>query len=179
MYWTGDDEVLFLLLRSADIKGQDFGMLYCVLWLCFFHCCHSYWPLKLFVHGSGNNQQWSARSAVLLVAFGVLRVFESENRKEVGIIWWHSVVIFMSSHIRLYSVIWCSVIGRVVLMFQRYVMCLQHQDVFTEWPSVMSLAALLWQSQILHEGAYFSWFSFLVCQLCNTTSASMCMLVLV
>jgi len=33
--WTSysrqEMEVLFLPLRSADIKGQDFGMLYCVL----------------------------------------------------------------------------------------------------------------------------------------------------
>jgi hypothetical protein len=147
---------------------------------CFFHCSQSYWPLKLFVHGCGNNQQWNARSAVLLViVIGVLRVFESENRKEVGIIWRNSIFILNSSHIQLYSVIWCSVIGWIVPDVSKYAVCLQHQDVLTEWPIFMSLATLVWESQILHEGAYFSWFSFLVCRLYNTTSASLCMLVLV
>jgi hypothetical protein len=92
---------------EVQTKGQDFGMLCCVVRLCFFHCCHSYWSLKLFVHGSGNSHQWNARSAVLLVVvFSVLRVFESENRQEVGIIWWQSVFIFICSHVQLYSVIW-------------------------------------------------------------------------
>ena len=58
------------------------------------------------MHGSGNNQQWNASSAGLLVVVsGVLRVFESENRKEVGITWRHSMFIFISSHVQLYSVI--------------------------------------------------------------------------
>ena len=157
--------LLFLLLRSADLKGQDFGMLCCVVWLCFFHCCHSYWHLKLFVHGSGNNQQWNPRSAVLLVVvFRVLRVSQRIERKWE--LFGHSLYSYSSLHMYNF-ILWSDAVslGEWFLMFQSYAVCSQHQDVLTEWPSFTSLATLVWESQILHEGTYFSWFSFLVCQL--------------